>query len=222
MSELAEITVTANGSASAMPDGIRIDMSVLAEKADYAQTLDNLNQAVSAINSALRDAGIENQATTQSYAIEEVWSNRHDEDKRKFQGYRGKQKMAVTIGVDKELLGLAILGLAGCSGNPSVNITFVVQNTDPMERAARLAAVRRARDSAGDLAEAACLKLVSVKSISFTSNQNSLGSGLHVSELAQYSVPAMPEVMPDAICHDESVKMIWLALPCVAQGILGT
>lgn len=213
MSELAEITVSAHGSVSEMPDGIRIDMSVVAENADYAQTIDQLNQKVGAINTALLNARIEASATTQSYAITEVWSDPYDQDKRKFQGYRTTQKMAVTIGVDKELLRRAIVGLAMCSGSPSVDITFIVQDTDPMEKAARQAAVKRARESANDLADAAGLKLVSVKSINFTSSNRPRGNGLYVSELAQFSVPTAPEVAPDAISHDETVKMIWLAAP---------
>jgi uncharacterized protein YggE len=213
MSELAEITVTAHGSISEMPDGIRIDMEVAAQTVNYAQTLDQLNQAVFAINAALKGAGIETPATTQSYAISEVWSNPYDEDKRKLEGYRGAQKMSVTIGMDRDLLGRAIVRLAACHGNPNVNITFVFQNIDSLERAARLNAVKRARESASDLAEAAGLKIVSVKSINFTSSQNVRGSSLHVSELAQFDIPSTPEVVPDAISHSESVKVIWLAAP---------
>ena len=213
MTELAEITVTANASVSKMPDGIRIDMSVLAQKMDYAQTLDQLNYAVAAINASLKDVGISDPTTTQSYEIKEIWSDPYDDEKRKFQGYRGTQKMAVTIGVDKALLGRAIMGLASCKGNPRVSIAFIVKNTDGMEKQARLSAARRAREAATDLAEAAGLRLVSVKSINFTSSQKSQDSGLYVSDLAQYSVPTAPDVRPDAISHSESVKMIWLAEP---------
>lgn len=211
MNELAEITVTAYGNVNEMPDGIRIDMAVVVQQEDYTQTLDVLNQSVAAINSALREAGIEDPATTQSYAISEVWSKPYDQEKRKFEGYQGTQKMSVTIGMDKTLMGRAIVGLAACKGNPSVDVTFVVQNTDGMEKAARLCAVKRARESASDLAEAAGLTLVSVKSINFTGSQKSRGSGLYLSELSQYDIPSAPDVTPDAISHSESVKVVWLA-----------
>ena len=211
MTDLAEITVTANGSVSEMPDGIRIGMSVVAQKLDYAQTLNDLNQMVAAINLALEKAEVLEPATTQSYDVSEIWSDPYDEDKRKLQGYRGKQKMAVSIGLDNSLLGRIVAGLAACKGNPSVDITFIVQNTDKLEQMARLKAVKRARESANDLANAAGLKLVSVKSISFSSNQKSLSAGLHLSDLNQFDVPSAPSVKPYAISHNESVKMIWLA-----------
>jgi uncharacterized protein len=213
MNDLAEITVTATGSVKEMPDGIRIDMTVNAQKADYAQTLEQLNQMVVAVNAALAKARVNSEATTQSYEITEVWTDPYDEDKRKLLGYRGKQKMSVTIEMDNEVLGRAIVELSACKGNPNIGVTFVVQNTEPMEKTARITAVKKARDSAGDLADAAGLKLVAVKSITYTSTQNANGSSLYVSELALFDVPTMPMVKPDAVSHKEGVKMIWLAAP---------
>lgn len=213
MNELAEVTVTATGSVKEMPDGIRIDMTANAQKTDYAQTLEQLNQMVAAIDAALKRAQVAKEATTQNYSMTEVWSDPYNEDKRKLLGYRGTQKMSVTIGMDNELLGRAIIELSACTGNPNIDVTFVVQNTAPMEKTARITAVKKARESASDLADAAGLKLVAVKSITYTSTQKPKGSSLYVSELARFDVPSMPTVRPDAVSHEEGVKMIWLAEP---------
>jgi uncharacterized protein len=213
MNELAEITVTATGSVKEMPDGIRIDMTANAQKAGYAQTLEQLNEMVAAIDAALKKARVANEATTQNYSMTEVWTDPYNEEKRKLLGYRGTQKMSVTIEMDNELLGRAIIELSTCRGNPNIDVTFVVQNTGPMEKTARITAVKKARESASDLADAAGLKLVAVKSISYTSNKKTSDSSLYVSELAQFEVPTMPTVRPDAVSHEEGVKMIWLAAP---------
>lgn len=215
MEHVAEITVKGTGSVSAMPDGICLDLSVTSNKPDYPQTLGDLNARVSAINAAIRRAGCDVQAVTKSYAVSEVWTNPYDSAKRAFAGFTASQKMALAFPLDMALMGRVIGELAQSDSKAELSIAFVVQDTNALERSARVAAVTRAKEAARDLAGASDLQLLSVKSINFAGSKASGRSGLRMAadSLEQYDSSSVPEVSPDAICHEESVTMVWLARP---------
>lgn len=219
MEHVAEITVKGTGSVSAMPDGICLDLSVTSNKPDYPQTLGDLNARVSAINAAILRAGCDAQAVTKSYSISEVWSNPYDAAKRAFAGFTASQKMALVFPMDMALLGRVIEALGHSNSNAELSIAFVVQDTNAMERGARIAAVTNAKEAAQDLAEASDLRLLSVKTINFAGSKASGRSSLRMAadSLEQYDSSSAPEVSPDAICHEESVAMVWLAEPSGAK-----
>jgi len=212
MSQAAEINVTGHGKVSAMPDGIQIDLSVVSQKPDYPQTLAHLNGRVSAIVDAVARAGTNESVITKSYAISEVWSDQYDEEKRKFQGYKASQKMAVTIPLDMVLLGCVAKELAKSQSNPGMGITFVIRDMDALVKGARIAAATKAKEAANDLAEAAGLQLVSVKTITYKAEKKHGESELlHMNSLAQYDISPAASITPDAISHEETVHMVWLA-----------
>lgn len=214
MTQAAEINVTGNGKVSAMPDGIQIDFSVVSQKPDYPQTLAHLNGRVAAIVDAVARAGINESVITKSYAIAEVWSDQYDEEKRKFQGYKASQIMAVTIPLDMALLGCVVKELAKSQSNPSMGITFVIRDMDALSKGARIAAATKAKEAASDLAEAVGLQLASIKTITFIAERKFGGSELlHMDTLAQYDISPAASMKPDAISHEETVHMVWLAAP---------
>ncbi len=210
MEQVAEITVKSYGNASAMPDGINIGLSVASQKKDYSQTIEGLNTQVSAINAALIRAGCAEPAATKTYGVSEVWSDKYDAAKRQFHGYRATQKLGVTIPVDNVLLGRVFEELSSSASHPDIGLTFVVRDHEALEKAARVKAVIKAKESATDLADASGLKLMAVKSIDFTGSSRSYGSDL--SQLYQ-SDSSTPEIAPDLISHEEAVLMVWLASP---------
>lgn len=213
MEHVAEITVKGTGSVSAMPDGICLDLSVTSNKPDYPQTLGDLNARVSAINAAIRRAGCDVQAVTKSYAVSEVWTNPYDSAKRAFAGFTASQKMALAFPLDMALLGRVIGELAQSDSKAELSIAFLVQDTNALERCARVAAVTRAKEAARDLAEASDLELLSVKSINYVGSKANGRSVLHLEHdsLEQYDASTQPEVSPDVVSHEESVLMVWLA-----------
>lgn len=214
MEQAAEITVKGYGTASAMPDGISINLSVLSQKKVYAQTIEGLNAKVSAISLALTRAGCTESAVTKSYGVSEVWTDQYDFAKRQFQGYQATQKLGVTIPVDNVLLGRVFEELANSDSQPDIGITFVVRDHAAMEKGARISAVINAKEAARDLADASDLKLMAVKSINFTGSRSAYGSGF---SLASCDMASTPEVTPDVISHEESVLMVWLATPKTAK-----
>lgn len=214
MTNEAEINVTGHGAVSAMPDCIQIDLTLESQMPDYPQTLADLNKRVRSIADAVSNAGVTESVMTKSYAIKENWSDEYDDDKRRFQGYKASQKMAVTIPLDTTMLGKVINELANSKACPSMSLSFVVKNMSIAVREARIAAANNAKEAANDLATAAGLQLVSVKSISYKFVEGNGGSRpLQMSALAQYDVSPAVNVKPDSIKHEESVSMVWLAIP---------
>lgn len=211
MEKLAEITVKGYGSVGAMPDCIQIDLAVVAIGQDYPSTLGDLNARVSAINAALIRAKTDELAKTKTYGIEEVWSDPYHADKRKFQGYQATQRMCVTIPLDQVLLGRVVGELALSDSKPSISFAFVVRDTEPLKRAARIAAVVKAKETASDLSGTAGLKLVGVKSIDFVGTPIRKGQSLHYGQ-AQYDTGSNPEATPDFVYIDEVVSMVWEAI----------
>lgn len=214
MKNEAEINVTGHGAVSAMPDCIQIDLTLDSQMPDYPQTLADLNSRVRSIADAVSNAGITESVKTKSYSIKENWSDEYDDDKRRFQGYKASQKMAVTIALDTTLLGKVIKELASSKACPSMSLSFVVKDMSIAIREARITAANNAKEAANDLAAAAGLQLVSVKSIAYKSVEGNDGSRpLQMSALAQYDVSPAVNVKPDSIKHEESVNMVWVAIP---------
>lgn len=214
MNQVAEINVTGRGKVSAKPDGIRIGLSVVSQDPEYSTAMADLNKRVRAIGDAILRADVTETPVTKKYEIEDVWSDKYDVEKNKFVGYKATQDLTVTLPLDTSLLGRVIGELAKSNSKPGLTITFVIRNHDALKKEARIAAAHNAKEAASDLAVAAGLQLVSVKSIVFSAGSGgSGGSGAslrHLSDLGQFDAPSM-SVTPDVISHDESVQMVWLA-----------
>ena len=213
MNHTAEIKVTGHGLVSAMPDAIRVELTVVSQKLDYPQTLASLNARVSAIGEAVTRAGTRETVFTKSYTITEAWSDPYDKEKRQFQGYEATQEMRVTIPLDNALLGQIINGVSECKADPSIRIVFMVKDVDALKKAARIHAVHRAKEAAQDLADASGLQLSSIRSIDFSSSRANADNGLCVSVFAQLDGPSAPEIEPDVVSHEEVVHMVWIANP---------
>lgn len=217
MTQMAEINVSGTGKVSALPDGMRLDLTIASRKDDYSQSLSLLNARVDATAAAMLRAGVSESIVTKSYSVAETWSDQFDKEKRKFLGYLAIQKMTVTVPIDNALLERVIKELAAGDGKPKMSLSFVVRNTEAMEREARITAVKKAKEAAADLAEASDLELVAVKSINFRTGSSMDYSSLSVNTLdgihADFSESPAPRVTPDVVSHDETVLMVWLAKP---------
>lgn len=215
MDHVAEITVKGYGSVSAVPDGICLDLTVKANKPDYSQTLDDLNERVRAVNAAIVRTGFSGKPVTKTYEISEEWTNPYETAKRAFAGFTASQVMSIALPLDMALLGSVIAELSQSNSNAELNISFVVQDTNAMEHDARIAAVTRAKQAAMDLAKASDLHLLAVKSINYAGNKANGRSRMHMvhESAAQYDVSSATEVSPDAIYHEETVTVVWLARP---------
>lgn len=215
MNEAAEISVQGHGKVGAMPDSIVITLTVAAIKPDYPDALATLNERVIAINAALARAGAPESAVTTSYDIAEQWTNQHDSEKRKFHGYKASQTLKITIPLDKVLLGSVVTELAASNAKPGMRTEFIVRDTAAITQAARKHAVQQAKASALDLAAAAGLELREVKSIIYTGggfrNFRNLEMDLDANVMCSFDVT--PEVNPDVIDAEETVNMVWAAIP---------
>jgi len=134
MQQIAEINVTGQGTVSATPDGIQIDLSVISQNTDYIQTLSRLNERVTTIVHAVARTGTVETVFTKSYAISEQWSDQYDDEKRKFQGYKATQKLEVTIPLDTAMLGSIVQELAASESKANMGISFVIRDWMTLEK----------------------------------------------------------------------------------------
>ncbi|MEM9253890.1 MAG: SIMPL domain-containing protein [Pseudomonadota bacterium] len=169
-SDRGQISVTGTGSAALAPDMAIVNLTVVREAATAKQAVAESSEAMTAVQSAMADLGIEGlDLQTSSFSIQPVYQNVVSGDggrqQRKITGYSARNGLAVRVR-DLGRLGEVIDHSVSLGVNEGGNIRFT--NADPSSAVeeARKEAVRDARGKAKTLARAAKVKLDDVLSIS--------------------------------------------------------
>jgi uncharacterized protein YggE len=149
------LSLTASGSVSAVPDMVRLEMSVSAEAVSASAALEDAARRLAAVFAALDDAGI---AAADRQTREIRLDQRHDRDesgnRTVLRGYRAFQAFSVTLR-DTGRLGAILDTLTGAGLDGVGGFAFDVADRAALQDEARRRAVDEARRIAGLLAEAA-------------------------------------------------------------------
>jgi uncharacterized protein YggE len=205
------ITVTGEGRVETAPDMATIHLGVT-QQADTAQgALSLTSTAVARVLDRLSALGLQApDIQTQGLRLSPVWSNRHRENSEpaKITGYVASNMVFVRVR-DLDALGQILDGVTAEGANEFNGLQFSVQNSGPLEDAARKAAVEDAVKRAQTLADAAGIKLGPVIQISDLGGNRPMPRMMEMSAARDSGVP----VAPGSVSVEASVSMVFLIEP---------
>lgn len=159
------VTVSATGTAIAVPDTARIATGVLSEAATAREALTANNTAMAKLIAALKENGIEAQdIQTSGFNLNPRYTNPREGQPAVIDGYQAANQVTVHVrNLDK--LGEVLDKLVSIGANQMNGITFEVSAAETLRDAARKEAIVNARRRAELFAAAAGVKVGKVVSI---------------------------------------------------------
>jgi uncharacterized protein YggE len=146
------LTVTGEGSVSAVPDQAMITLGVITENRDLSIAQKENAAKTSAVIRSLMSAGISQQdIQTSSYRIEPQYD--YQEGQQIFRGYRVEHQLQVTV-KDIRQTGQVIDNAVASGANSVSSIQFTVSNPDAFYNQALTAAIQNAQQKAIAMARA--------------------------------------------------------------------
>ncbi|MEP1209332.1 MAG: SIMPL domain-containing protein [Rhizobiaceae bacterium] len=173
--QMAVISVSATGSATAVPDLARLDLSVQREAKTARAALDANNKAMADVLKAMRDAGIEDRdLQTSNFNIQPRYHYPKSSSGRNkppiLVGYIVTNSLTVRVR-DLNNLGAILDRSVSLGVNSGGGISFSSDRPEPIIEQARKNAVAKAITKAKTLTEAAGVKLGRIVEISETNRQ---------------------------------------------------
>jgi hypothetical protein len=165
--EERSIAVAAAGSAAGSSDQAVVRLGVRATDRDAVDARRQLARNVTRMRGALREAGVEErQITTSRYDIYRDLERPRREGAEPRVRYRAAQSFEVTVD-DAEAVGTVIDTAVrnGATEVGGVEFTLSAERRDRLDRTARRRAMASARDKADQLADAANLTVVGVRTV---------------------------------------------------------
>jgi uncharacterized protein YggE len=167
------LTVTGEGVSRAVPDMASFSSGVVSEAKTAREALDANTRAVAAMVAAIKDTGIEaRDIATSGFSVQPRYAppKKDSPDAPQINGYEVRNTVTVRVR-DLARLGDLLDKVVTSGANQIGGISFDIAEPAKLEEAARVAAVKEARQQADAIAEAAGVRLVRVLSI--TSNGTS-------------------------------------------------
>ena len=189
------IIVTGEGEATVRPDMAIVSLSVMREAETARAALDANNEAMNAVISALKEAGVEDRdIQTSGLSIQPRWDYPRREDgsqEARLVAYQVTNSLTIRVR-DLAGVGAVIDNSVSLGVNQGGSISFTNQDPDAVIDQARRAAVEDATRRAHTLAEAANVELGAVLEITEQANMPQpipLGARAMRMEAADASVP---------------------------------
>ncbi|TQJ51561.1 SIMPL domain-containing protein [Phycicoccus sp. SLBN-51] len=147
------VEVSGVGTASAVPDVVRLDVTVRCDAEDVARALADAGARATALAEAARDHGVEGRDVQTTGAGVRP---RHDRDSVEVVGYTAHQGLSLAVR-DPGRLGALVEAFAGVAGNALAvdRISLEVADPEPLRARARQAAFADARAKAEQYADLA-------------------------------------------------------------------
>jgi uncharacterized protein YggE len=159
------ITVSATGTATAVPDSARIQTGVVAEAATAREALSANNAAMAKLIAGLKDNGIDaKDIQTANFNLNPRYTNPRDGQPPVIDGYQASNQVEVHVrNLDK--IGEVLDKLVTLGANQMNGITFEVSGAETLRDTARKDAIANARRRAELYAAAAGAKVGKVMAI---------------------------------------------------------
>jgi uncharacterized protein YggE len=159
------ITVSATGTATAVPDAARIQTGVIAEAATAREALSANNAAMAKLIAGLKENGIDpKDIQTANFNLNPRYTNPRDGQPPVIDGYQASNQVEVHVR-DLDKIGDVLDKLVTLGANQMNGITFEVSAAETLRDAARKVAIANARRRAELYAAAAGAKVGKVMAI---------------------------------------------------------
>ena len=166
------IRVTGKGKISVSPDTIRLNINAEGVFKEYAESVNKASEETSLIREAISKAGLDpTDLKTSHFGVDteyESFSDRNNNWKRKFIGYKYHHRMNIKFPNDNEILGNALYQLANCPVNVEFSIEHTVKDAEAVRNELLGKAVEDSKAKADVLSKAAGVKLGDILTIDYS------------------------------------------------------
>ena len=165
------ITVSGTGEVYAKPDLAFTTFSVVTEKKEVAEAMEENTKKMNAIINSIKEQGVEEKdLKTTSFSIypRYEWREKtqfYPNGRRVLTGYEIRQSLEVKIR-DMGEIGVIIQKATDAGANQVGNLQFTVDDEDEVKKQAREEAIKEAKDKAKELASQLDVKLVRIVNFS--------------------------------------------------------
>ncbi len=166
------IRVTGKGKVSVSPDTIRIDITAESTFPEYEETVGKSAEHTGQLRETVAGAGLDpKDLKTLSFEINasyENYTDKHNNWKKKFVGYKYIHRMYIEFPNDNKLLGKVLYELSKCPVEVEFQIGYTVKDTEAVKNQLLEYAVADASAKAGTIAKAAGVELGEIASIDYS------------------------------------------------------
>jgi uncharacterized protein YggE len=182
----------------------------------YDAVLKRLESMMQRFRNLLADVPVLKPMATKSFAVEESWLNRYDDDRRRFEGYTATHTVKVMLPMDMALLGRLLVAIGHADLKPGIRFGFEIMDMTWMRQSARSQSLEAARHSAQHIASQMGLKLIGTSRIQYAMPTTSTPASLDMA--MPYAGPDASnsmdlDIAPDDLSVRDEVKVVWRAVP---------
>lgn len=169
--DVSKLEITGLAQLSVMPVETIFSLTVNVTDADFGKALDDLNNQVKALKDALKKADVpEKSIKTNNYSINENY--KYVNGRRNMDGYRAVHSMNVHVPFEKDKMKEVYAAIRKSEIEVNLRLSFGLSDRIKFESELMQMAVTVAKQKADLLANAAGLKVVGIKKMTYGSNRN--------------------------------------------------
>ena len=215
MSEQGTVCVTGKGLIRLKPDTMRVMITLEGVESDHAATLARSASDTERIRGALSETDFPRDALkTLQFQVQPEYEGYQEKGvyKQKIVGFRFRHELKIEFPFDNERLGDVFSAIAKAKLSPELSVAYTVKDREAAKNALLGLAVADARAKAAALTAAAGVKLLSVKHIRYSMNENEfavrpIAYGGMMRKMSEDSFA--PEIVPEEIEAEDTVSIVW-------------
>ena len=207
------ITVKGKGSASAVPDWIKITLSLKAKSLDYEKTVNLAAKQLEQLRNSLKEHDFDKKdIKTIDFNLDTSYENLKDKNgnyDRVFKGYICVQDLYIGFEAHNKKLGEILNSLSHCKSKPKFSIKYELKDeTKPKEEVLKNAIIN-ATDKAKVISNAANVNLGEIIRINYDWNEVKFIRDFEFMDSMAESSIASLDIEPDDIKASDTITVIW-------------
>ncbi len=215
MNDARTIRVTGRGMLRLRPDTTCVTVTLERVEPAYADTLRRSAEDSGKVSEALAPIGFaQEDVKTLNFNVQTEYEGYQEEGvyRQRIVGYRYRHELKLEFASDNERLGRVLQALAEAELTPEIRISYTVKDREAAKNALLGAAVADAKAKAEALTEAAGVKLLGIRHIHYSMNENEfavqpvLFTGMARKAAAD---SFSPNIVPEDIEASDAVTVVW-------------
>ncbi len=201
------IRIRGQATVSERPDWVVISLEVNANHRDFARCTAELAHLTESLRRDMETVGVD-RANLKTGQLSVSTEFDYRDRKRVFAGYRASHSLTLEFALQTEQLNRVLAKLGQTESRSEFNVRFTVQDPEPMRDRALKEAVRKGREKARLLAEAAGVSLGELLQIDLSWTDVHIHSSTAMVMESRAMAPDY-DVIPEDVEFEESVNLVW-------------
>lgn len=203
---MREIKVRGSATGTAVPNWIEISIEIISEHPDYQTVIDDLDNRTFILQEDIVEAGFDiSDLKTTNLMVETNY--RYENGTKIFVGYLAKHEMKLEFMYSKAKLDQAVYALGNSTARPSFNLTFTLEEREPLINQTLAKAIKDAETKANVIADSLNVRLGDVLEVNYESDLARPLNQLVIQEKALMSNDFI--ISPSDVSIEQTVYVVW-------------